>query len=273
MVNLDEFLVVVAQATDDFHENNDLSDYGLMRFTFNNPVEGDFENCPNDGKTLCKWEGETELESDNYVITDEDLGTSASRGDWIMLREKNAKQKLIFTGVSGPVVGIDLGTTNSCVAVMEGNSPKVLENSEGARTTPSIIAISKDGELLVEAAEKAKIELSSTLQTDINLPYITADNSGPKHINIKLTRAKLESLVKKYVDRTIEPCKNAIKDSQVSPKDINEIILVGGMSRMPMAANHAESAIHETEKNLDRFKNEVDAEGVTKLKEKIEKLR
>ncbi|CAJ0822938.1 2319_t:CDS:2 [Entrophospora sp. SA101] len=111
MVNLDEFLVVVAQATDDFHENNDLSDYGLMRFTFNNPVgtnvstvifgyptEGDFENCPNDGKTLCKWEGETELESDNYVITDEDLGTSASRGHWIMLREKNAKQKLILCG-------------------------------------------------------------------------------------------------------------------------------------------------------------------------------
>ncbi|CAJ0651052.1 14943_t:CDS:2 [Entrophospora sp. SA101] len=87
-----------AQATDDFHENNDLSDYGLMRFTFNNPVEGDFENCPNDGKTLCKWEGETELESDNYVITDEDLGTSASRGHWIMLREKNAKQKLILCG-------------------------------------------------------------------------------------------------------------------------------------------------------------------------------
>ncbi|CAJ0764748.1 9171_t:CDS:2 [Entrophospora sp. SA101] len=181
--------------------------------------------------------------------------------------------RLYSSAINGPVIGIDLGTTNSCVAIMEGKAPKVLENSEGARTTPSVVAISKDGELLVEAAEKAKIELSSTLQTDINLPYITADNSGPKHINIKLTRAKLESLVKKYVDRTIEPCKNAIKDSQVSPKDINEIILVGGMSRMPMAANHAESAIHETEKNLDRFKNEVDAEGVTKLKEKIEKLR
>ncbi|CAJ0909291.1 12147_t:CDS:2 [Entrophospora sp. SA101] len=99
------------------------------------------------------------------------------------------------------------------------------------------VDISKDSlaiQRIREAAEKAKIELSSTLQTDINLPYITADNNGPKHINIKLTRAKLESLVKKYVDRTIEPCKNAIKDSQVSPKDINEIILVGGMSRMPM---------------------------------------
>ncbi|CAJ0906304.1 8698_t:CDS:2 [Entrophospora sp. SA101] len=350
--------------------------------------------------------------------------------------------RLYSSAINGPVIGIDLGTTNSCVAIMEGKAPKVLENSEGARTTPSVVAISKDGELLVgqaakrqavvnptntiyatkrligrsyndksvqhdaksvpykiikhsnndawveasgkkyspsqigafilnkmketaegyvgkkvshavitvpayfndaqrqatkdagkiagldvlrvineptaaalsygldktedktvavydlgggtfdisileiqngvfevkstngdtalggedfdgvlvnyiiqefkveqgvdiskdslaiqrirEAAEKAKIELSSTLQTDINLPYITADNNGPKHINIKLTRAKLESLVKKYVDRTIEPCKNAIKDSQVSPKDINEIILVGGMSRMPM---------------------------------------
>ncbi|RKO91800.1 heat shock protein 70 family [Blyttiomyces helicus] len=84
-----------------------------------------------------------------------------------------------------------------------------------------------------EAAEKAKIELSATLQTEINLPYITADATGPKHINTKMTRAQLEGLTKTLIDRTIEPCKKALKDAGVSPKDINEVILVGGMSRMP----------------------------------------
>lgn len=84
-----------------------------------------------------------------------------------------------------------------------------------------------------EAAEKAKIELSSTLQTEISLPFITADASGPKHINMKLTRAQYEGLTKALVDRTIDPCKKAIKDAGVSIKDINEVILVGGMSRMP----------------------------------------
>src|SRR5436309_1157117 len=201
------------------------------------------------------------------------------------------------------IIGIDLGTTNSCVAIMEGGQPKVIENSEGARTTPSIIAYQEDGEVLVgasakrqavtnpkntlyaikrligrkfeekevqkdidlmpytiakadngdawvevrgkkmapqqvsadilrkmkkeqgvdlskdvlalqrlkEAAEKAKIELSNSAQTDINLPYITADATGPKHLNIKLTRAKLESLVDELVERTIAPCRLAIK--------------------------------------------------------------
>lgn len=84
-----------------------------------------------------------------------------------------------------------------------------------------------------EAAEKAKIELSSTLQTEINLPFITADASGPKHINMKITRSKFESLVKSLIDRTIEPCKKALKDAQISSDKINEIILVGGMSRVP----------------------------------------
>ena len=86
---------------------------------------------------------------------------------------------------------------------------------------------------LKEAAEKAKIELSNSTQTDINLPYITADASGPKHLNIKLTRAKLESLVEDLVARTIEPCKTAIKDAGVSVNDIQDVILVGGMTRMP----------------------------------------
>lgn len=84
-----------------------------------------------------------------------------------------------------------------------------------------------------EAAEKAKIELSSTMQTDLNLPYITADASGPKHINMKLTRTQYENLVKDLVEKTIEPCKKALKDAAVSPKDLDEVILVGGMSRMP----------------------------------------
>lgn len=86
---------------------------------------------------------------------------------------------------------------------------------------------------LKEAAEKAKIELSSTQSTDVNLPYITADASGPKHLNIKLTRAKLESLVDELIARTIEPCKQALKDSGLSLSDINEVIMVGGQTRMP----------------------------------------
>ncbi len=86
---------------------------------------------------------------------------------------------------------------------------------------------------LKEAAEKAKIELSSSAQTDINLPYVTADASGPKHLNIKLTRAKLESLVEELIERTIAPCRTAIKDAGVKVSDIHDVILVGGMTRMP----------------------------------------
>ncbi len=86
---------------------------------------------------------------------------------------------------------------------------------------------------LKEAAEKAKIELSSTTQTEINLPFITADASGPKHLNIKMTRAKLESLVDDLVRRTVEPLKQALKDAGVKPSDIDEVVLVGGMTRMP----------------------------------------
>ncbi|HEY4647369.1 MAG TPA: molecular chaperone DnaK [Steroidobacteraceae bacterium] len=87
---------------------------------------------------------------------------------------------------------------------------------------------------LKEASEKAKIELSSSQQTDINLPYITADASGPKHLNIKLTRAKLESLVEELVNKTIEPCRIALKDAGLSAKDVGEVILVGGQTRMPL---------------------------------------
>uniref|UniRef100_T1JRP8 Heat shock 70 kDa protein cognate 5 n=1 Tax=Tetranychus urticae TaxID=32264 RepID=T1JRP8_TETUR len=328
--------------------------------------------------------------------------------------------------VSGPIIGIDLGTTNSCVAVMEGKTPRVIENAEGSRTTPSVVAFTADGERLVgmparrqavtnaantfyatkrligrrfedaevqkdskivsykivrasngdawveahgkvyspsqigafilmkmketaegylnhsvkhavitvpayfndsqrqatkdagliagldvrrvineptaaalaygggtfdvsileiqkgvfevkstngdtflggedfdnalvnylvaefkrdqgidltkdvmamqrvkEAAEKAKIELSSSMQTDLNLPYLTMDASGPKHMNLKLTRAKFESLVGDLIKRTIEPCKKAVKDAEVKTSEIGEVILVGGMTRMP----------------------------------------
>ncbi len=86
---------------------------------------------------------------------------------------------------------------------------------------------------LKEAAEKAKIELSSAAQTEINLPFITADKTGPKHINLKMTRAKLEALVEDLITRTIPPCQTALKDAGLSASDINEVILVGGMTRMP----------------------------------------
>nr|WP_298250646.1 molecular chaperone DnaK [uncultured Halomonas sp.] len=87
---------------------------------------------------------------------------------------------------------------------------------------------------LKEAAEKAKIELSSAQQTDVNLPYITADNTGPKHLNVKVTRAKLESLVEDLVKRSLEPCKTALKDAGLSTSEVDDVILVGGQTRMPM---------------------------------------
>lgn len=94
---------------------------------------------------------------------------------------------------------------------------------------------------LKEAAEKAKIELSSSQQTEVNLPYITADASGPKHLNIKLTRAKLESLVEKLVSRTITPCKTALKDADLKVSEIDDVILVGGQTRMPKVQEEVQS--------------------------------
>ena len=103
------------------------------------------------------------------------------------------------------------------------------KKEQGVDLSKDVLALQR----LKEAAEKAKIELSSSTQTDINLPYITADASGPKHLNMKLTRSKLESLVEELIERTIEPCRIAIKDAGVKTSEINDVILVGGMTRMP----------------------------------------
>ncbi|KAL1915724.1 uncharacterized protein VTP21DRAFT_6483 [Calcarisporiella thermophila] len=103
------------------------------------------------------------------------------------------------------------------------------KKESGIDVTPDRMAIQR----IREAAEKAKIELSSTAQTEVNLPYITADATGPKHINMKLSRSKFEQLTKHLVDSTVEPCKKALKDANCKPSDINEVILVGGMTRMP----------------------------------------
>ena len=103
------------------------------------------------------------------------------------------------------------------------------KKEQGIDLTKDRVAIQR----IRESAEKAKIELSSTLQTDINIPYVTADSTGPKHINIKLTRSKFESLTGDLINKTIEPCKKALKDANMTAKNIQEVILVGGMTRVP----------------------------------------
>ncbi len=108
------------------------------------------------------------------------------------------------------------------------------KKEQGVDLSKDVLALQR----LKEAAEKAKIELSSTQQTEINLPYITADASGPKHLNLKITRAKLEALVEELIIRTIEPCRTAIKDAGVKVGDIDDVILVGGMTRMPKVQEH-----------------------------------
>ena len=103
------------------------------------------------------------------------------------------------------------------------------KKDSGIDLTKDMLALQR----LKDAAEKAKIELSSSAQTDVNLPYVTADASGPKHLNVKLTRAKLESLVDELIERSIAPCRTAMTDAKVTAADIDEVILVGGMTRMP----------------------------------------
>ena len=106
---------------------------------------------------------------------------------------------------------------------------EIFEKENGVDLTKDMLAKQR----LKEAAEKSKIELSSSTQTEVNLPYITADSSGPKHLVVKLTRAKLESLVADLIDRTVEPCQTAMKDAGMSNGDISDVILVGGQTRMP----------------------------------------
>ncbi|XP_023222183.1 stress-70 protein, mitochondrial-like [Centruroides sculpturatus] len=106
---------------------------------------------------------------------------------------------------------------------------KEFKRDQGIDLTKDNMAMQR----LKEAAEKAKIELSSSLQTDINLPYLTMDSSGPKHMNIKLSRSKFESLVQDIIKKTVEPCKKAMSDAEVKQSDIGDVILVGGMTRMP----------------------------------------
>jgi molecular chaperone DnaK len=103
------------------------------------------------------------------------------------------------------------------------------KKDQGVDLSKDVVAIQR----LKEGAEKAKIELSSTTETDINLPFITADSSGPKHLNVKLSRAKLEALVKDLIDRTVAPCKQALQDAEIDTSAIDEVVLVGGMTRMP----------------------------------------
>lgn len=110
------------------------------------------------------------------------------------------------------------------------------KKESGVDLSKDIMALQR----LKEAAERTKVELSSSTQTDVNLPYITADATGPKHMNVKVTRAKLESLVEDLIMRSIAPCKIAMKDAGVSSSDIDEIILVGGMTRMPRVQEEVE---------------------------------
>ena len=110
------------------------------------------------------------------------------------------------------------------------------KRESGVDLSKDVLALQR----LKDSAEKAKIELSSSNQTDVNLPYITADATGPKHLNVKITRAKLESIVEELIMRSIEPCKIAIADAGVSVGDIDEVILVGGMTRMPMVVEQVE---------------------------------
>jgi len=116
------------------------------------------------------------------------------------------------------------------------------KKDNGVDLTKDMLALQR----LKEAAEKAKIELSSSAQTDVNLPYITADASGPKHMNVKITRAKLEQLVDELIQRSVAPCKTAMADAGVTAADIDEVILVGGMTRMPKVAETVEKLFGKT---------------------------
>ncbi|KMT06952.1 hypothetical protein BVRB_6g152870 [Beta vulgaris subsp. vulgaris] len=282
------------------------------------------------------------------------------------------------------IIGIDLGTTNSCVAVMEGKNAKVIENAEGGRTTPSVVSFNPKGDLLVgtpakrqavtnpqntffgtkrligrrfddpqtqkeskmvpfkivrapngdawvettsgqqyspsqigafvkatngdtflggedfdnalveflvsefkktdgidlsqdklalqrlrEAAEKAKIELSSTTQTEISLPFVSADASGAKHFNMTLTRSRFESLVEHLIVRTRDPCKSCLKDAGISTKDIFST----ASDNQTQVRNNADSTIYSIEKSLSEYKDKVPADVVKEIETSVADLR
>merc|ERR1712003_80422 len=138
-------------------------------------------------------------------------------------------------GISGGVFEVK-ATNGDTLLGGEDFDEELLEYLVAEFKKDSGIDLSKDTlamQRLREAAEKAKRELDGLAQTDVSLPFITADATGPKHMNIKITKAKFESLVQKYVDRTVGSCKNCIKDADIAKSDIHEVILVGGMTRMP----------------------------------------
>jgi len=116
------------------------------------------------------------------------------------------------------------------------------KKDQGVDLTKDVLALQR----LKESAERAKIELSSSASTDVNLPYITADATGPKHLNIKITKAKLESLVEELIERSLEPCRVALKDANVTTAEIDEVILVGGMTRMPKVQEAVEKLFGKT---------------------------
>jgi len=128
-----------------------------------------------------------------------------------------------------------LGGEDFDQAIMDWTISETLKD-QGLDLTKDVLALQR----LKEACEKAKIELSSSQQTDINLPYITADASGPKHLNLKLTRAKFEELVGELIIRSMQPCKQCLLDAKIKPEDIDEVILVGGQTRMPKVQERVE---------------------------------
>ena len=134
-------------------------------------------------------------------------------------------------------------------AATTSTSASSIGSSPSSSRTNGLDLSSKGNEMalqrLKDAAEKAKIELSTTVETEINLPFITADATGPKHLVRKLTRAKLEQLVEELIERSVEPCKRALADAGVSTSQIDEVVLVGGQTRMPKIQELVKNALRQ----------------------------
>jgi molecular chaperone DnaK len=164
-------------------------------------------------------------EGKDFKIAVYDLGSGTFDVSIIEIANVDGEKQIEVLSTNGDTA---LGGTDFDQRIMDHLVDEFKKES-GIDLKNDVLALQR----LKDSAEKAKIELSSSSQTDVNLPYITADASGPKHLNVKLTRSKLESLVEELITRSIEPCKTAMKDAGVSAGDIDEVILVGGMTRMP----------------------------------------